>query len=61
MRAKEITGAKQWTAKIRVSNPQYSGWVDAMTWAPNIAVARQMFKQQYNIQDWHITAVKEIK
>jgi len=61
MRAKEITGAKQWTAKIRVSNPQYTGWVDANTWAPNIAVARQMFKQQYNLQDWHITAVKEIK
>jgi hypothetical protein len=51
MRAKEITGAKQWTAKIRVSNPQYTGWVDANTWAPNIAVARQMFKQQYNLQD----------
>lgn len=59
MRAKDL--GKLWAAKIRVSNPQYTGWVDAQVWAPNIAVARQMFKQQYNLQDWHITAVKEIK
>lgn len=59
MRAKDL--GKLWVAKIRVSNPQYTGWVDAQVWAPNIAVARQMFKQQYNLQDWHITAVKEIK
>jgi len=59
MRAKDL--GKLWQARIHVKNPQYSGWVEAQVWAPNIAVARTMFKQQYNLQDWHITAVKEIK
>jgi hypothetical protein len=62
MKAKEFTkGAKCWTAKVRIQNPQYVGWVDVMVWAPTAQVARQMFKAQYNIQDWHITAVKELK
>jgi len=62
MRAKEIVrGAKQWTAKVRVQNPGYVGWVDAVVWAPNTHVARQMLKTQYSIQDWHIGAIKELR
>lgn len=61
MKAKEIIGgAKQWTAKVRVQNPQYVGWVDAVAWAPNAQVARQIFKTQYNIQDWHIGSIKQV-
>ena len=59
MKSKDL--GKLWSAKIRVKNPQYFGWVDAQVWAPNIAAARQIFKHQYNLEDWHITAVKEIK
>ena len=62
MKAKEIaSGVKCWTAKVRIQNPQYVGWVDAMAWAPNAQVARQMFKAQYNIKDWHIGSIKEVK
>ena len=61
MRAKEISGAKCWSTKVRIQNPQYVGWVDAIVWAPSQTVARQMFKAQYQIQDWHIGPIKEVK
>jgi hypothetical protein len=62
MKAKEIIGgAKQWTAKVRIQNPRYVSWVDAMTWAPNIAVARQMFKAMFNIEDHHIGSIKQVQ
>ena len=62
MKAKEIVGsAKQWTAKIRIENPRYVSLVDVTTWAPNITVARNIFKAQYNIQDWHIGSIKQVQ
>jgi hypothetical protein len=62
MKAKEIiSGAKQWTAKIRIENPRYVSLVDVMTWAPNAATARNIFKSQYNIQDWHIGSIKQVQ
>lgn len=63
MKAKEIIteGAKQWTAKIRIENPRYVSLVDVTTWAPNITVARNIFKAQYNIQDWHIGSIKQVQ
>ncbi len=62
MKAKEIiSGAKQWTAKIRIENPRYVSLVDVTTWAPNIATARNIFKSQYNIQDWHIGSIKQVQ
>jgi hypothetical protein len=53
--------AKLWTAKVRVNQPNYVGYVDAQVWAPNAQIARTMFKQQYNIQDHHVGSVKEIR
>jgi hypothetical protein len=62
MKAKEIiSGAKQWTAKIRIENPRYVSLVDVTTWAPNMATARNIFKSQYNIQDWHIGSIKQVQ
>jgi len=63
MRLKEFVteSAKLWSAKVRVNQPNYVGYVDAQVWAPNASIARTMFKQQYQIQDHHVGSVKEIK
>jgi len=63
MRSKEFIteSAKLWTAKVRVNQPTYVGYVDAQVWAPNANIARTILKQQYNIQDHHVGSVKEIK
>jgi hypothetical protein len=63
MRSKEfvIESAKLWSAKVRVSQPNYVGYVDAQVWAPNAQIARTILKQQYQIQDHHVGSVKEIR
>jgi hypothetical protein len=59
MRIKQL--GKLWTAKVRINQPNYVGYVDAQVWAPNAQIARTMLKQQYNIQDHHVGSVREIK
>jgi hypothetical protein len=63
MRLKEFVteSAKLWSAKVRVNQPNYVGYVDAQVWAANANIARTILKQQYNIQDHHVGSVKEIK
>jgi hypothetical protein len=59
MRAKEL--GKLFQATVRVKNPQYVGYVTAQVWAPSIAIARQLFKQQYHIQDHEVGNIKEVR
>jgi hypothetical protein len=63
MRLKEFVteSAKLWSAKVRVNQPNYVGYVDAQVWAPNASIARTILKQQYQIQDHHVGSVKELK
>lgn len=63
MRLREFVteSAKLWSAKVRVNQPNYVGYVDAQVWAPNAQIARTILKQQYQIQDHHVGSVKEIK
>lgn len=63
MRSREfiVESSKLWGAKVRISQANYVGYVDAQVWAPNAQIARIMFKQQYNIEDHHVGSVKEIK
>jgi hypothetical protein len=63
MRLKEFVteSAKLWSAKVRINQPNYVGYVDAQVWAPNAQIARTILKQQYQIQDHHVGSVKEIK
>ncbi len=63
MRLKEFIteSAKLWGAKVRVSQANYVGYVDAQVWAANAQQARTILKQQYNIEDHHVGSVKEIK
>jgi len=59
MKIKQL--GKLWTAKVRINQPNYVGYVDAQVWAPNAQIARTMLKQQYQIQDHQVGSVKEIK
>jgi hypothetical protein len=63
MRSQEFIteSAKLWGAKVRVSQSNYVGYVDAQVWATNAQQARTILKQQFNIQDHHVGSVKEIK
>jgi len=63
MRSREFIteSARLWTAKVRVSQPNYVGYVDVQVWAPNTQIARTILKQQYNIEDHHVGSIKEIK
>jgi hypothetical protein len=63
MRSKEFVteSAKLWSAKVRVNQPNYVGYVDAQVWAANAQQARTILKQQFNIEDHHVGSVKEIK
>ena len=63
MRSQEFIteSAKLWSAKVRVNQPNYVGYVDAQVWAPNANIARTILKQQYQIQDHHVGSVKEIR
>ena len=57
---KKKTKGRLWQARIRVKNPEYSGFVDAQVWAPSQTVARSMVKSQYNLQNWDISSIREI-
>lgn len=59
MRIKQL--GKLWTAKVKITQPNYVGYVDAQVWAPDAAVARRIFKQQYRIEDHQVISVKEVK
>jgi hypothetical protein len=63
MRSREFIteSAKLWGAKVRVSQANYVGYVDAQVWAANAQQARTILKQQFNIEDHHVGSVKEIK
>ena len=63
MRSREFVteSARLWSAKVRVSQPNYVGYVDAQVWAPNANIARTILKQQYQIQDHHVGSVREVK
>jgi hypothetical protein len=63
MRSREFIteSAKLWSAKVRINQPNYVGYVDAQVWAPNAQIARTILKQQYQIQDHHVGSVKELK
>jgi len=63
MRSKEFVteSARLWSAKVRINQPNYVGYVNAQVWAPNANIARTILKQQYQIQDHHVGSVKDIK
>lgn len=53
--------AKLWTAPVKITQPNYVGFIDVSVTAPNIQIARVLLKAQYGVQDWHIGSIKEVK
>ena len=62
MRAKEIYPKyKLWTAPVRITQPNYIGYIDVTVTAANMQDARRLMKAQYGVEDWHIGSTKELK
>lgn len=50
-----------WSAPITIRFPHYVGRTEVTVSAPNIYIARQLIKAQYNVADYHIGSIKRIK
>ena len=70
MRAKEIVeaakpntavAAKLWSAPVKITQPNYVGYIEVSVTAPNAQLARQLMQAQYGVQLWHIGSIKEVK
>jgi len=62
MRAQEIYPKyKLWTAPITIRQPNYIGRIDVTVTASNAQDARRLMKAQYNVKDWEVGSVKEVK
>jgi hypothetical protein len=53
--------AKLWTAPVKITQPNYVGYIDVTVTAPNAQLARQLMQAQYGVPLWHIGSVKELK
>jgi hypothetical protein len=62
MRAKDIYPKyKLWSAPVRIQQPNYTGYIEVTVTASNAQDARRLMKSQYNVPDWHVGSVKEVK
>jgi hypothetical protein len=53
--------AKLWSAPVKITQPNYVGYIEVTVTAPNIQLARVLLKAQYGVPDWHIGSIKEVK
>jgi hypothetical protein len=53
--------AKLWSAPVKITQPNYVGYIEVTVTAPNIQIARVLLKAQYGVPDWHIGSVKEVR
>jgi hypothetical protein len=53
--------AKLWSAPVKITQPNYVGYIEVTVTAPNIQLARTLLKAQYGVPDWQIGSVKEVK
>ena len=53
--------AKLWTAPVKITQPNYVGYIDVTVTAPNIQLARVLLKAQYGVPDWQIGSIKEVR
>ena len=62
MKSKEIYPKyKLWSAPVRIQQPNYTGYIEVTVTANNQQDARRLMRAQYNVADWHIGSVKEVK
>jgi len=53
--------AKLWSAPVKITQPNYVGYIEVTVTAPNMQLARVLLKAQYGVPDWHIGSVKEVR
>ena len=53
--------AKLWTAPVKITQPNYVGYIDVTVTAPNAQLARQLIQAQYGVPLWNIGSVKEVR
>lgn len=53
--------AKLWMAPVKITQPNYVGYIDVTVTAPDIQLARVLIRAQYGVQNWHIGSIKEVK
>jgi hypothetical protein len=53
--------AKLWTAPVKITQPNYVGYIDVTVTALNAQLARQLMQAQYGVPLWHIGSVKEVR
>lgn len=62
MRLGEITKShKLYAARVFVKQPGYQGNMDVTVSAPDFFMARQMIKRLYNVPDYTIGNLRELK
>jgi hypothetical protein len=60
-RPNTAVAAKLWTAPVRIVQRDYVGYIDVTVTAANQQDARRLMRAQYNVQNWHIGSVQELK
>lgn len=53
--------AKLWTAPVKITQPNYTGYIDVTVTATSAQQARQLMKAQYGVTDWQVGGVREVK
>jgi hypothetical protein len=53
--------AKLWSAPVKITQPNYVGYIEVSVTAPNAQLARQLMQAQYGVPLWQIGSVKEVK
>jgi hypothetical protein len=52
---------KLYAAKIFVQQQNYRGYMDVSVSAPNLYVARELIKRMYNVKDYVVTNLREVR
>lgn len=62
MKSREIYPKyKLWSAPVRITQPNYVGYITVTVTAATQQQARQLMRTQYSVPDWQIGSVKEVK
>jgi hypothetical protein len=53
--------ARLWTAPVKITQPNYVGYIDVTVTAANAQQARILMRAQYGVPDWQIGSTVEVK
>jgi hypothetical protein len=56
-----VKNHKLYQATVRVDQPRYTGYIDAVVSAPNPQAARILIKGMYGIPDHYIGSIREVR